>query len=253
MGRLIATMSIPAMFSMLIQALYNVVDSIYVARLDTTNDDMLTAVGYAFPIQILIMAFALGIGIGTNVLAAKKLGERKPDESSQIAQNGIMMAIIAGIFFFIMSFIIIKPFMNLMSNSKNIIENGTAYLRIVTMFSLFIMIEITCNKILQSMGRMIIPMFTQLIGAITNIILDPILIFGWHKIPAMGIRGAAIATVIGQAVAMTFVVIYILTNKFEISLKVKHFRFNGFYVKEIIKVGLPSMIMNAIGSITNIF
>ncbi|MGD9887250.1 MAG: MATE family efflux transporter [Bacilli bacterium] len=252
MGRLIASMSIPAMFSMLIQALYNIVDSIYVGRIDLANDNMITAVGYAFPMQLILMGFALGIGIGTNVLVAQKLGEQKPDQASAFAKTGFAMGIIAGIFFILASFVIVKPFMNMMSNSEEITRAGTSYLSIVMLFSMGMFIEMICNKILQGMGRMIVPMITQLIGAIINIILDPIFIFGWLGLPAMGIQGAAIATIIGQFSAMFFVVLYLFKKKFEITLNFKKFTFKKAYVLPIIRVGAPSLIMNSLGSITNV-
>lgn len=252
MGRLIASMSIPAMFSMLIQALYNIVDSIYVGRIDITNDNMITAVGYAFPMQLVLMGFALGIGIGTNVLVAQRLGEQKPNEASNFAKTGLAMGIVSGLIFLVASLFVVTPFMNMMSNSDEIANAGSSYLRIVMFFSMGMFIEIICNKILQGMGRMIVPMITQLIGAIINIILDPIFIFGWLGLPAMGIQGAAIATVIGQTSAMLFVVIYMLTQKFELHFNFKKFAFHKSYVVPIIRVGAPSLIMNSLGSVTNV-
>jgi len=251
-GRLLASMSIPAITSMLIQALYNIVDTFFVAKLDPTNNIMITAVGYALPIQIIIMAFALGIGIGTNVLVARKLGEQNKDEASNIAKTGLIMALIVGFIFFVISFFVVNPFMQIMSNIPNIIFYGSEYLQIIMMFSIFIFVEIVANKILQGQGRMIIPMITQIIGAVINIILDPILIFGWFGLPALGVKGAAIATIIAQFCAMCFVVIYIFTQKMEISLNIKTLKIKKEYVVEIVKVGAPAMLMNSISSITNI-
>lgn len=252
-GRLIASMSIPAMFSMLVQALYNIVDTLFVGRIDLTSDDFITALGYAFPLQIFILAFSLGIGIGTNVMVAKRLGQRNNDEASNIARTGIIMAIVGAIIFFVLSFIIINPFMNFMSNNQRIIEAGSSYLRIVMMFSAFSIIEIVLTKILQGMGRMIIPMIAQLIGAITNIILDPIFIFGYLGLPALGVSGAAIATVISQFIAMVFVIIVIIKSKTEINLGLKKFKIKLAYIGQILQVGLPSFIMNVIGSLTSVF
>jgi putative MATE family efflux protein len=252
-GRLIASMSIPAMFSMLVQALYNIVDTLFVGRIDLTSDDFITALGYAFPLQIFILAFSLGVGIGTNVMVAKRLGQRNNDEASNIARTGIIMAIVGAIIFFVLSFIIINPFMNFMSNNQRIIEAGSSYLRIVMMFSAFSIIEIVLTKILQGMGRMIIPMIAQLIGAITNIILDPIFIFGYLGLPALGVSGAAIATVISQFIAMVFVIIVIIKSKTEINLGLKKFKIKLAYIGQILQVGLPSFIMNVIGSLTSVF
>lgn len=252
-GRLIASMSIPAMFSMLVQALYNIVDTLFVGRIDLTSDDFITALGYAFPLQIFILAFSLGVGIGTNVMVAKRLGQRNNDEASNIARTGIIIAIVGAIIFFVLSFIIINPFMNFMSNNQRIIEAGSSYLRIVMMFSAFSIIEIVLTKILQGMGRMIIPMIAQLIGAITNIILDPIFIFGYLGLPALGVSGAAIATVISQFIAMVFVIIVIIKSKTEINLGLKKFKIKLAYIGQILQVGLPSFIMNVIGSLTSVF
>lgn len=252
-GRLITIMSLPAMFSMLIQALYNIVDTVYVSKIDETNDFYMTALGYAFPIQILLLAFSLGIGIGTNVMVAKKLGEQNKDEASDIARTGIAMAIIGAIVFFLLSFIIVKPFMKYMSNNDIIISAGIDYLTIILLFSSFSIMEIVLTKILQGMGRMIVPMFAQLIGAITNIILDPIFIFGLGFIPAMGVKGAAIATVISQGFALLFVLCIIIFGKNEIHLGLKKFKFKSKYVLSIVQIGLPSMVMNVIGSLANVF
>ncbi|MFA7435079.1 MAG: MATE family efflux transporter [Bacilli bacterium] len=252
-GRLIATMSLPAMFSMLIQALYNIVDTLYVGRIDLTSDDFIRALGYAFPMQIVILAFSLGVGIGTNVMVAKKLGEIKNDEASSIARTGIAMALIGAVIFFVLSFIIVEPYMNYMSDIPRTVEAGTTYLRIVMMFSGFSIVEIVLTKILQGMGRMIVPMIAQIIGAVTNILLDPIFIFGWFGLPALGVTGAAIATVFGQIFALIFVLIILITKKSEIYLGLKKFRFKMVYVSQIIQVGLPSMVMNLVGSMTNIF
>ena len=252
-GRLIASMSIPAMFSMLIQALYNIVDTYYVAKIDISNDYYITALGYAFPIQILILAFSLGIGIGTNVMVAKKLGEQNKEEASNIARTGIVMAIIGAVIFFILSFIIINPYMNFMSKNQTIVNAGSLYLKIILLFSSFSIMEIVLTKILQGMGRMLVPMFAQLIGAITNIILDPVFIFGFWFIPAIGVQGAAIATVISQCLALLFVLGVLIFRKNEIYLGLKKFKIKLKYVLQIIQVGLPSMIMNVIGSLSNIF
>lgn len=252
-GLLIASMSWPAMLSMLVQAIYNVVDTYYVAKIDPSSNDLMTAVGYAFPLQILILALSLGIGIGTNVIIAKKLGERNPSEASNVARTGILMAMISGVFFFLLSFIIVKPFMNFMSDNPVIIEAGVSYLKIVMMFSFFSILEMVYSRILQGMGRMIPPMISQLLGALINIFLDPILISGKYGFPALGVAGAAIATVFAQFISLVFIIIFVYTRKFEISLGIKRFKLQIIYVGQIIKIGLPSMVMNAIGALVNVF
>lgn len=251
-GRLLARMSIPAMTSMMIQALYNIVDTFYVSLIDPSSNIMITAVGYALPMQIIIMAFALGIGIGTTVLVARKLGERNKREASNVAQTGLIMALVSGGVFFVLSFFVSGPFMDLMSDIPDIIYYGQQYLRIVMMFSVFLFIEIVCNKILQGQGRMIVPMITQIIGAVVNIILDPILIFGWFGLPEFGVRGAAIATIIGQCCAMIFVLIHIFTQKMDINLNIRNLKIRGRYIGEIFKTGAPTILINSIGSLTNI-
>lgn len=251
-GRLLARMSIPAMTSMMIQALYNIVDTFYVSLIDSSSNIMITAVGYALPMQIIIMAFALGIGIGTTVLVARKLGERNKREASNVAQTGLIMALVSGGVFFVLSFFVSGPFMDLMSDIPDIIYYGQQYLRIVMMFSVFLFIEIVCNKILQGQGRMIVPIITQIIGAVVNIILDPILIFGWFGLPEFGVRGAAIATIIGQCCAMIFVLIYIFTQKMDINLNIRNLKIRGRYIGEIFKTGAPTILINSIGSLTNI-
>jgi len=236
----------------MIQALYNIVDTFYVSLIDSSSNIMITAVGYALPMQIIIMAFALGIGIGTTVLVARKLGERNKREASNVAQTGLIMALVSGGVFFVLSFFVSGPFMDLMSDIPDIIYYGQQYLRIVMMFSVFLFIEIVCNKILQGQGRMIVPMITQIIGAVVNIILDPILIFGWFGLPEFGVRGAAIATIIGQCCAMIFVLIYIFTQKMDINLNIRNLKIRGRYIGEIFKTGAPTILINSIGSLTNI-
>jgi len=162
---------------MFIQALYNVVDTYYVTKIDITTDYNMIALGYAFPIQILITAVALGIGTGTSVMVAKKLGEQDKENASNIAKTGIILAIISAIIFFILGFIIVKPYMNFMSNNPEIIKAGISYLEVVVIYSAFSILEMVLSKIFQSTGRMLPPMFSQLLGAIGNIILDPIFIF----------------------------------------------------------------------------
>jgi putative MATE family efflux protein len=247
-GKLLAAMSLPAIFSMFVQAMYNVVDTMYISRYDIGQDNMITALGYAFPMQMIMMALSLGIGIGCNILISRKLGERKPNEASNIARTGIIMAIIAGLMFLAFSFFLPRVFLDLMSNIEIIKTYGVQYLSIIMMFSVFIFIEISVTKMLQGMGRMLIPMIAQLIGAITNIILDPIFIFTLD----LGVTGAAIATIIGQAAAMLFAVGYIILRKVDISFNFKNFKFKGVYVKEITRAGLPAMVMNSVAAFTNI-
>lgn len=249
-GRLLATMSIPVIFSMLVQSLYNVVDSIFVSQI---GENALTAVSLAFPLQMLIIAFAVGVGVGVNSLIARKLGEGDRDAASKTASNGIFLAIINGIVFMLIGLFATKFFMGLFSDDTTIVNMGTSYLSIVMIFSFGIFIEMACSRTLQATGDMIIPMISQLIGAISNIILDPILIFGLLGFPAMGIKGAAIATVLGQIFSMTFVLIMFKIRKHEVHIQIKGFKPEMSYIVDIYKVGLPAIVMNAVGSITTTF
>lgn len=242
-GKLLFSMSVPAMFSMLIQALYNIIDSIYVSKLGPTA---FNAVNLAFPMQVIVMAFALGIGIGTNSLISRKLGEGKHEEASQVAKHGIYLSIIVGIAFVIIGLLLSKPFISIMTYDKEAISLGSSYLYIVLGFSIISIIEITLTKILQGVGNMIVPMFAQLLGAITNIILDPIFIFDL----GLGVKGAAIATIIGQTFALLLVLSIFVFKKQEISISIKNFKFNKHILYGIFNVGLPVTIMNSIASFT---
>lgn len=245
-GKLLLKMSAPAMLSMLVQSLYNIVDSIFVARL---GENALTALSLAFPMQLLLIAVAIGIGIGTSSLISRRLGEGKHEEASQAAQTGLFIALIAGALFFVIGIFISKWFIGLFTNDAQIIDMGFWYLAIVTVFCVGSFVEIFASRTLQAMGNMVLPMIAQLIGAITNIILDPIMIFGLLGFPALGIKGAAIATVIGQCAAMAFSLIMIAVKKFDVQIFFKHFRPQKKYIMEIAKVGLPTFALNAIGSV----
>ena len=249
-GKLLASMSIPAIFSMLVQSLYNVVDSIFVSRI---SEDALTAVSLAFPLQMLTIAFALGVGVGVNSLIARKLGEGDKEAASKTASTGFFLAIINGIIFMLLGIFAARFFMGFFAQDETIVNMGTSYLSIVLIFSFGIFIEMTCSRTLQATGNMIIPMFSQLIGAVINIVLDPIMIFGLLGFPAMGIRGAAIATVIGQIFSMIFVLIMFRIKSHDVHLKIRGFKLEKSYIIEIYKVGLPTIIMNAIGSVTTTF
>jgi putative MATE family efflux protein len=250
-GKLLFSMSFPAIISMLVHAIYNVVDSYYLAQYSATDFE-LKALSFAFPMQIFIIAFAVGIGIGTSSLIARKLGEKEYQDASNAARTGIILAIIAAGMFALLAFTIVKPYMNLVSNIPEVQANGQAYLTIVMAFSIGLFLEIIGNRILQGMGRMVVPMITQLIGAITNIILDPILIFGRFGFPEMGIQGAAIATVIAQGLACIFVMstLFFQRKKYEITLSFKGFQLRKENIWGIVKVGAPATLMNSLSSIT---
>lgn len=247
-GRLLASMALPAMCSMLVQAMYNIVDSIFVARI---GEDALTAVSLAFPLQMLILAFALGASVGTNSLIARRLGEGRQKEASIAANNGFFLALIDTVLFLVLGLLFARPFIALFSEDAALIGMGAQYLGIVMTFSFGMHFASMGEKVLQATGNMIIPMLAQLIGAITNIILDPIMIFGLFGCPAMGVAGAAIATVIGQIASMIFVILILLFKDHDVSINFKGFKPDANAIREILRVGIPTMIMNAISSVTN--
>ncbi|QSX05378.1 MATE family efflux transporter [Sedimentibacter sp. zth1] len=246
MLKLIISMSLPAMFSMLIQSLYNIVDSMFVAKL---GENALTAVSLAFPIQILIIAVAVGTGIGINSLVSRRLGEKKQDEANSAATHGIILGIFNGLIFAILGILFTKLFFTSFTDDKTIVDMGYNYIIIITTFSIGSFVQINLEKTLQATGNMIYPMLFQLTGAITNIILDPIMIFGLFGFPKLGIKGAAIATITGQIIAMIFSLYIVLKKKHEVKISFRNFKFNIKTIKDIYAVGFPSMIMQAIASL----
>ena len=263
--KLIATMSIPAIFSMLVQALYNIVDSFFVGMISETNNEI-TALNYAFPLQMIFFAIALGIGVGSNSLIARRLGEGKQQEASKAAQTGMILGACAYGLTLVCSFFLPKLFMKLYKCDVAIEKLAISYLSIAMAFSFGMFVETICNKILQSTGNMKVPMFSQLLGAITNIILDPIFIFkagqtyslpfgGEFKMPfgfGLGVEGAAIATVIGQIAAGILVLCIALFKKQSISLNFKGFKFSWNMIKQIFNVGIAVTIVNSINSFSTI-
>ena len=251
MTKLIFSMSLPAMFSMLIQALYNIVDSIFVSFI---GEDALTAVSLVYPMQMLIISFAVGTGVGVNSLISRRLGEKKYDEASHAANHGIVLAFITWVVFALIGLFFTKPFIASMAKgaenvSQNIINWGNDYMWIVMVFSFGVFIEVGIEKSIQATGNMLYPMIFQLIGAVINLIFDPIFIFGIGFIPPMGVAGAAIATVMGQIVSM-FYAIYIAHKKdFHVKFSLKNFKFRAKTIKDIYIVGIPSIIMQSIASV----
>mgnify|MGYP003297723647 CR=1 FL=1 len=245
--KLLISMSLPMIMSMLVQALYNVVDSMFVAQL---NENALTAVSLAFPIQNLMIAVAAGTGVGINALLSKSLGEKKFETANTIAKNGILLGILSSLVFAILGLLGSRLFFEIQTKDVQIIEYGTQYMSVITIVSFGIFLQITFERLLQSTGKTIFNMITQGMGAIINIILDPILIFGWFGLPAMGVTGAAVATVIGQIFAALLG--FFFNYKFN---KEIHVSFRGFKpcretIGNIYKIGVPSIIMQSIGSLT---
>ena len=248
-GKLLLNMSLPAILSMLVQALYNVVDSVFVAQ--HSGNAGTTALSVVFPMQMLVMALALGIGVGTNVQIAKRLGEGRKEDASAVARTGVFMSICGALVAVVLGLTVSKPFCAAFSQGSEQVANmSSVYLTIVMSVSVGMFVEITLSKILQSTGDMKVPMISQLIGAVTNIILDPLLIFGIGFFPELGVLGAAIATVTGQICAMIFVIVMFLVKKHDVSLSFKNFKLKKENIFAICIVGLPTTVMNAVGGFT---
>ena len=245
-GKLLISMSLPIMISMLVQALYNVVDSMFVAQI---NENALTAVSLAFPIQNLMIAVSTGTGVGINALLSRSLGARDYESANRAATNGLFVMMLSSIPFILFGLFGANAFMRAQTDIAEIVEYGTEYLRVVSMLSVGVFGQIAFERLLQSTGRATLSMFTQGIGAILNIVLDPILIFGWLGLPKMGVTGAAVATVIGQFASFG---VGILFNRFknpEIKLQLRGFRPSGAIIGKIYSVGVPSIIMASISSV----
>lgn len=242
---LLLSMSIPPTISMMTSALYNIVDSIFVARLGT---DALAAVSLAFPIQIFIIAVAIGSGVGVNSYISRKLGEKNFAEADSAAEHGIVLSVIHFLILFVLGFLFIKPFFRMFTENQEILSMGCSYAYIVTFFSLGIIMQIGIEKTLQATGNTLTPMFLQIIGAGTNIILDPIMIYGYFGFPPMGVTGAAIATICGQFTAL-FCSLYVLYfRKQAVKIQMKKFKWNSKTVKQIYSVGIPCFFIISIGS-----
>lgn len=243
--KLLITMSLPMILSMLVQALYNVVDSIFVAKL---NEAALTAVSLAFPVQNLMIAIAVGTGVGINALLSRYLGEHRFDNANDVAKNGIFISIISGLIFTVIGVSGAGVFFRAQTSDPEIIRYGTQYMQIVTFFAIAIFMQIAGERLMQSTGKTFYNMVTQGLGAIINIILDPILIFGLFGLPRLEVAGAAIATVIGQIVAVSLSLYLNCKKNTEININMRHFRPCGKTIKAIYEIGIPSIIMQSIGS-----
>lgn len=244
--RLLLGMALPMMASMLVQALYNVVDSIFVAKL---SEDALTAVSLAFPMQNLMIATGTGIGVGMNALLSRKLGEKDFKGVNRAATNGIFLAILASILFLFLGIFVSRSFFLVQTDIPHIVEEGTSYLTIICVFSFGVFSQVIMERLLQSTGKTFYTMITQGTGAIINIILDPILIFGLAGAPKLGVAGAAIATVIGQIIAAVIALYFNISRNKEIHISFKGFHPHKETLNKILYVGIPSILMVAIGSV----
>lgn len=247
---LIFKMSLPAMFSMLISALYNVVDSMFLGSYGG-NSDALTAVSLAYPMQLLMVAFAVGTAVGVNSVIARRLGEGNRKEAEYAATHGVLLAVATWMVYALLGVFASRPFMLLLnSGSEQIVTYGTEYLMIAMVFSLGSFVQIMLEKSIQATGNMLLPMVSHLIGAFTNIILDWFLIFGVGFFPEMGVKGAAVATVAGQWVAMFFLIIVLFKKNTGIKISFKGFKLKFSVIADIYRVGLSGIVMQAVGSLT---
>lgn len=252
--RLLVSMAVPLMLSMLVQACYNIVDSAYVSRFSEgalSAQDALTAVSAAFPVQSIMIAVSTGTGVGMNAMLSRALGAKRFDEASRAANNGAFLGICSALVFVVLGFFIARPFYySQYPLSPAIVDSGVEYLTIVTSFSLGLFMQVTFERIMQGTGMTMQTMLTQMAGAVTNIILDPFFIFGIGPFPRMGVAGAAVATVIGQHVAGVLGIV--LNHRYNKEVRVSArgvFHPSGRVIRRIYSVGIPSMVMASIGSV----
>ena len=247
-GKLLTSMALPMIVSMLVQALYNVVDSIYVSQI---SESAVTALSLAFPVQNMQIGFGVGIGVGINALLSKSLGEGDREAANRTAGNGMILMFIITVVFMLFGLFGVRPFFESQSTVAETVEGGIAYTRVCCVFVLGSFMQLYAERLLQATGRTMLSMVTQATGAIINIILDPVFIFGWWGLPAMGMAGAAIATCIGQWTA-ALLGLY-LNEKYnpDVQFGRRYAKLDGRIVKGILTVGIPSIIMNAVGSVMN--
>ena len=249
-GRLLFGMSLPVVISMLAQALYNVIDSIFVTRL---SEDALTAVSLAFPIQMLMIAVAVGTGIGMNALISRRLGERRFEDANAAAGNGLFLLFVSSMVFLLFGLFGVRPFFNaFVSEAPLIRDMGMDYLSICCVLSFGIFLQMGAERIMQAQGKTVYVMLMQITGALVNIVLDPILIFGLLGFPRLGVAGAAYATVAGQFASMILSFLLVFCTRHDIRLHWRHVRPNGAVIRQIYAVGLPSIIMQSIGTVMNL-
>ena len=245
-GRLLATMSGPAIFSMLINALYNIIDSIFVAQI---GEDALTAVTIGGPIQFFMVSMGVGTGVGINSLISRRLGAKKFEDANNAANSGLKLAMFNWLIFLVFGIFFAKSFIEIFSNDPSIVKQGVSYLSIVTVFSCFCMLELLLEKTFQATGNMVYPMITMITGALVNTIVDPILIFGLLGAPKLGVTGAAISTVFAQFVSMSVGIYFIKRKNTGLKVNILDLKIDFKIVKEIYKVGAPPIIMQSLSSV----
>lgn len=245
-NKLLISMSVPMMLSMLVQALYNVVDSMFVARL---NENALTAVSLAFPVQNLMIAVGAGTGVGVNALVSRSLGEKNTEYANKAANNGIWLSIFSFLAFAVLSAFFSHTFFAVQTSNAQILSYGVSYVRIIGIMSFGIFMQFIFERLLQSTGKTFYTMITQSLGAVINIILDPIMIFGLFGFPRLEVAGAALATVVGQIVAACLAFWFNRKNNPELHVSLRRYKLSGRVVRGIYSVGIPSIIMASIGSV----
>lgn len=246
MPRLVITMSLPLMLSLLIQSLYNIVDSIFVARL---SEEALTATSLVFPMQLLMIAVGVGTGVGVNAVLSKNIGAKNTHMIENTATTGLLLSIFSTVFFMILGFTCTGSFVHAFTKDETIAEYSVQYLSICMIFCVGSLVSTMFQRFLQSVGDTFYSMVSLIAGAVTNIVLDPIMIFGWGMFPALGVRGAAIATVIGQCVSAVAAIWLNAVKNPTVKIKWKNYKINKTVVAQIYKVGFPTIITQAIGSI----
>ena len=247
-GKLLVNMALPMIISMLVQAFYNIVDSVYVSQV---SESAVTALSLAFPVQNMQIGFAVGVGVGVNALLSQSLGRKDQESVNWAAGQGVFLALVATALFMLFGFFGVRPYYTMQSTVAETVEGGIAYTSICCIFTVGIFIQVLCERLLQATGRAMQTMILQGTGAIINIILDPVFIHGWWGMPRMGVAGAAVATVIGQCTGAVLGIYLNLRHNPEVQLHVKFMKPNWKVIAPILEVGIPSVVMNGIGSVMN--
>lgn len=248
-GRLIVTMSFPIMLSMLVQALYNIVDSAFVARI---SEDALTAVSLAFPVQLLMIAVATGAGVGVNALLSRRLGQKKQAEADAVAVNGVFLSVCFWLVFAVFGLLFGRAFIAAFTDVPAVVDMGTSYVTVVTVASCGVFLLFVAERLMQATGNTVYHMITQLIGAVLNCVLDPLLIFGLTGFPALGTTGAALATVISQITAMAIGFFINIKFNHDVHLRVRGFRPDAEILSGIIRIGLPAAVQQSLMSVLTV-
>ena len=247
-GKLLVNMALPMIISMLVQAFYNIVDSVYVSQV---SESAVTALSLAFPVQNMQIGFAVGVGVGVNALLSQSLGRKDQESVNWAAGQGVFLALVATALFMLFGFFGVRPYYTMQSTVAETVEGGIAYTSICCIFTVGVFIQVLCERLLQATGRAMQTMILQGTGAIINIILEPVFIHGWWGMPKMGVAGAAVATVIGQCTGAVLGIYLNLRHNPEVQLHVKFMKPNWKVIAPILEVGIPSVVMNGIGSVMN--